>query len=125
MKILHIENDPDYSYHLREGLETFGFEVINFDEPDEAIVHFKANSNLYDVIICDGDPGIMDGTDVVAALRNINAYIPIVAQCDFPKHVQRMFDNGATWGIPRTLKETDFAKFQTLMRDLTLRFPRR
>lgn len=126
MKILHIENEPDYVYFLKEGLEPFGIEIVNIDSPEDAIAHFANNSGAYDVIICDGQPGILDGDDVVQALRSYNQHVPIVAQSDFPQYIERMFKNGATWSVPRRIKnQEEFHKFQNLLRELTLRFPKK
>lgn len=125
MKILHIENDPDFVMFFKENLEPFGFEIINIDSPEDAIVHFRNNPEAYDIIICDGDPGILSGEHVVSALRNYNQYVPIIAQSDVSGYIDRMFNSGATWSVPRTLnKDIDFARLQELMITLSRRFPK-
>ncbi len=125
MKILHIENDQDFVYYIKENLEQFGFEITNFYDPEEAIAHFEENSQQYDIIICDSMPGsCRDGEDVVSILRLSNPIIPIIAQSDFPNHIDKMFNSGATWSVPRTFKPEDFNKFQKLLRDLALKYPK-
>lgn len=123
MKILHIENDYEFTTFLRENLLMFGVEVETFLSSDEAIDHFEHNRD-YDIIICDGDPGEFDGTTVVETLRQIDTLIPIVAQSDFPRYIEKMFNSGANWAIPRNIKETDMPKLFDTLRELSLRFPR-
>lgn len=122
MKILHIENDYDFSIYLKENLEVFGFEVTHYMDSTEALNFLRKNPDYFDLIICDGDPGLVSGATVVSEIRDITMRTPVLAQTDVPEYIRKMFNNGAVGAVPRKLSEGDFVKLQAVIREMILRF---
>lgn len=124
MKILHIEDDYDFSFFLRENLEQFGVETVHFADAQEALKHLEKNPELYDLIIVDGNPGVLSGDLVVSEIRDITLKVPVLAQSDASNYIQKMFTAGAVGAVPRNLKPEDFVKLESVLRELVLRFSR-
>lgn len=123
MKILHIEDDYDYSFWLRENLEVYGIETVWYSSAIEACRHLEQNPNAYDLIIVDGDPGDLDGAAVVNEIRSTTMSTPIVTQSDSVAYIQKQFAAGSYGAIPRNkLNKNEFYKLNDILKELVLRF---
>lgn len=50
-RILVVDDEPDITSVIKRGLETVGYTVDAFNEPEQALAHFK--NSYYDMLIFD------------------------------------------------------------------------
>ena len=72
-KILLIEDDVEMQSLISDYLHNYDFEVQAYDKPKEALLHLKANSSPYKVIVLDLMLPQMDGFDVCKEIRSMSA----------------------------------------------------
>lgn len=123
MKILHIEDDPDFSFWLRENLEIYGIETTWIGSALAAIEELKKDPNRFDLIIVDGSPGDLDGDAVVNEIRSLTLSVPILTQSDSTEFIKKQFAAGSVGAIPRNkINKNEFYKLEEILRDLVLRY---
>jgi len=71
-KILLIEDDLEMQSLISDYLQNYDFEVQAYDKPKEALLHLKANSSQYKVIVLDLMLPQMDGFDVCKEIRSMS-----------------------------------------------------
>ncbi len=76
MRILLAEDDENLNKTLTERLRSKGFDVDSCLDGDEAL--YYASQNIHDVILLDRMLPYMDGTKILAQLRNSEITIPII-----------------------------------------------
>lgn len=123
MKILHIEDDSEYAFWLRENLEIYGIETTWIGSATAAIEELQKNPDRFDLIIVDGDPGELEGHMVVNEIRSLTMSTPILTQSDSATYIQKQFAAGSVGAIPRNkINKNEFYKLDEILRDLVLRF---
>lgn len=65
-KLLLVDDQADITLALKMGLERYGFEVDTFNDPEQALSHFKANN--YDGIVLDIRMPKMSGFQLARAI---------------------------------------------------------
>lgn len=50
-RLLVVDDEPDIATSMKQGLETAGYQVDAFNDPKEALAHFKADH--YDLFLLD------------------------------------------------------------------------
>lgn len=76
--ILVVEDDPLIRVLLADMLREAGFTVAEAASADEALSYCHAHQNV-DLVFTDVQmPGSMDGIGLVAALQDLNAFLPII-----------------------------------------------
>ena len=78
MRVLIIEDDPDFGLSLKQGLEAETFAVDLADAGDDGLT--LARLHDYDMILLDmGLPGELQGPELAAAIRKYKPSVPIIA----------------------------------------------
>ena len=76
-KILLIEDDLDMQILICDYLKSYGFDVVAFDKPNDALDDLAKNSSSYTLVVLDLMLPQMDGFDVCKKIRTISS-IPII-----------------------------------------------
>lgn len=76
MRILLAEDDKNLNKSLTERLISHGFDVDSCFDGEEAL--YYAIQNIHDVILLDRMLPLMEGTDVLIALRKKKISIPVI-----------------------------------------------
>lgn len=122
MKIMHIEDDYEYSYRLRIGLARFGYTVEHFVSSIDAMKTIRQNPEKYAIVICDGNPGEFEGRSVVNEIKETNPNIRIIAQSNVPDLIEEMVQAGAEGFGPRSTKEDDLRALNDLILEIKRRY---
>ena len=69
-RLLLVDDEPDITLVFKSGLETHGFFVDAFNDPREALEHFKPN--FYDISILDIKMPHMNGFQLSRAMVKID-----------------------------------------------------
>lgn len=102
-KILIIEDQPDVSAVYRMTLEDEGYEIIEFDDPREALTY----SSRIDLIVLDERLRGLSGSDYIPDLKRAFPDAPIIMATADPVAVKAAVDRGAAESKmkPFTMKE--------------------
>lgn len=78
MRILLVEDDPGISSFLVKGFAAEGYQTTELQESAKAVLYLSAGSLDFDVVLL--DLGLPDGSgeEVLAALRQRNAALPVI-----------------------------------------------
>ncbi len=78
MRLLIIEDDPDFGLSLKKGLESETFAVDLTDSGEQGLTHARLED--YDIIVLDmALPGDLQGPEVARAIQQYKPTIPIIA----------------------------------------------
>ena len=66
-RVLVVDDEPDITKVIKAGLESAGFKVDAFNDPDQALSHFKPD--YYDVLIFDIRMPILTGFQLYREIR--------------------------------------------------------
>lgn len=69
-RILIVDDEPDITLSLRIGLEEYGFEIKEFNDPKEALSDFKAN--YYDLLLLDIKMPTMNGFELYKQMEKLD-----------------------------------------------------
>jgi DNA-binding response OmpR family regulator len=75
-KILYVEDDETLAYLTKDSLQMHNFEVIHFDNGEDAMHNFS--NQAYDICVLDIMVPKKDGFEIAKAIRQINNEIPII-----------------------------------------------
>jgi two-component system, OmpR family, response regulator ChvI len=92
VRLLIVDDEPDITASLKIGLERAGFEVETFNQPNEAIEHFRPN--FYDMVFLDIRMPEMSGFELYRQLRLKDKEVPIAFLTAFDVYqseFQKMF----------------------------------
>jgi two-component system catabolic regulation response regulator CreB/two-component system response regulator ChvI len=70
-RILVVDDEKDIATILKQGLESSGFQVDAFTDPEQALSHFKAD--YYDVVLLDVKMPKMNGFELCRELVKIDS----------------------------------------------------
>jgi len=85
--ILFVDDEEFITKLNKDVLEDFGYTVSTFTDPNEALIHFKENSNKYDLIITDMTMPGMTGSDLATKILAINPGIAIILCTGFSENI--------------------------------------
>lgn len=106
--ILVVEDEPLVRILLADHLREAGFTVAEAVNADEAFQHCRTHQNL-DLVFTDVQmPGSMDGIALVAQLRELNPFLPIIL-------TSGALTEDEVAGIPFIRKPYDLASAQRLV----------
>jgi len=86
-KILFIDDEMLLAEMARDTLENFGYDVTIFSNSLEALDHFKAYPDKYDLIISDTTMPDMTGDILVQQIRFIRPDIPVILCTGFSERI--------------------------------------
>jgi DNA-binding response OmpR family regulator len=69
-RILIVDDEVDITVFLKNALESYGFKVSSYNEPQEALSNFKAGQ--YDLILLDIRMPVIDGFELHKHLQKID-----------------------------------------------------
>jgi DNA-binding response OmpR family regulator len=75
-KILYVEDDETLAYLTKDSLEMNQYEVIHFDNGEDALQNFP--NQAYDICLLDVMVPKKDGFEIAKAIRQQNNEIPII-----------------------------------------------
>lgn len=104
LKILHIEDDPDYQKILRVYLKNIAdlSQVITGEEG------LKIYNQSFDLIICDGNLPLMNGVEVVKSILKNYPEARIIANSNDSKINSLMKDSGAYLKTPKSTTQKEW-----------------
>jgi DNA-binding NtrC family response regulator len=76
-RIMMIDDEPDILEVCRKGLAV-SYEVHGFSNPNGALVNFRANPSMYDLVITDIRMPQMSGFELALEIRKIRKDIPVL-----------------------------------------------
>jgi CheY-like chemotaxis protein len=76
--ILLVDDDDAWVWICQKILSGFGYKVIGYTNPVEALSFFRAHPQLFDLVITDLNMPIMDGMTLAAELLDLRSDLPIV-----------------------------------------------
>ena len=82
-RVFLIDDDKMLLSVTREILMRLGYTVKAFSEPEEALEAFRANPNVWDIVITDRLMPKLNGEELSAAIRKLRADIPILMLSGF------------------------------------------
>jgi DNA-binding response OmpR family regulator len=74
-RVLLVDDEPDITSVVKIGLEKEGFEVQAFNDPSQALSHFKADS--FDLVLLDIRMQPMNGFQLYKQLRKIDDKVKV------------------------------------------------
>lgn len=80
-RLLVVDDDHDITLVLKLGLEKEGFEVVAFNDPEEALQKFKRGT--YDMIVLDIRMPVIDGFTLYQKLRAIDKKFKVIFMTAF------------------------------------------
>jgi DNA-binding response OmpR family regulator len=75
-KILYVEDDETLAYLTKDSLSLHNFEVVHFDNGEDAMQNFATHA--YDICVLDIMVPKKDGFEIAKAIRQFNNEIPII-----------------------------------------------
>ncbi len=85
--VLLIDDEADALTIFKRTLEIAGMKTYAFTNPVLAVEHFKANPNIYDIVVTDIRMPQMTGFQVARAIKEIRADIKIAFATAFAINV--------------------------------------
>ena len=76
--ILLIDDDEKVLLSTNELLQQIGYQVVEFNRPEEALAFLQENHHEINVIITDQTMPGMSGLELIEAIRQFNTRIPII-----------------------------------------------
>ncbi|MCX7143649.1 MAG: PAS domain S-box protein [Proteobacteria bacterium] len=77
-RVLYVDDDEAIVYLMTRLLERRGYRVSGYTDPREALAAVRADPDQFDLTVTDYNMPGMSGLEVVRALREIRADLPIV-----------------------------------------------
>jgi DNA-binding NtrC family response regulator len=75
MRVLVVDDERDIALVLKKGLESQGFQADAFDQPESALMNFRAGR--YDLILTDMQMPRMDGIELYQEIRKIDTRVKV------------------------------------------------
>lgn len=87
--ILLVDDDKKVAYMVRHMLEKLGYQVTCFLKSTEALDHFSAHTDDFDMVITDLTMPKLTGFDLSEKIFSIRPDIPIILCTGFGEHIDR------------------------------------
>jgi DNA-binding NtrC family response regulator len=111
-RILVVDDEPDITTVLKGGLELNGFQVDAFNDPEDALSHFK--SDYYHVVLLDIKMPKMNGFELSRELLKVDGNSKVCFMTAFEvnmKEAQSMFPTLKAHGfLKKPLATSDIVK---------------
>ena len=78
LNIIFVDDEPDIADLYQQYFKKENFIVSTFKDTRDALAHFLATPDAFDVIVTDQTMPWMSGTDFAREVRKINSLIPII-----------------------------------------------
>jgi CheY-like chemotaxis protein len=109
MRILYLEDDPANLALLERIAQLYDDDLILVDRPEDALAELQTTP--FDLIIADIElgPGVMDGLEFTAYLRNAGVQTPIISitAYDFEEYQRRSMRAGTDLHIVKPIAIND------------------
>ena len=99
--IMIVDDEPDIGLVFKRSLELAGYNVIAFTNPHLALEDFKSNLDKYGLIISDYRMPEMNGMELIAKIRELDADISIILASAFVTN----FNNDPALKITKVLEK--------------------
>jgi two-component system nitrogen regulation response regulator GlnG len=77
-KVMIVDDEPDIVGALEAALEGYGYKLVCFTDPLQAIEEFKSNSQDYALVISDIKMPGMDGFEFARNVKETRGVMPVV-----------------------------------------------
>jgi two-component system, cell cycle sensor histidine kinase and response regulator CckA len=114
LKLLIVDDDPDTLLALKIGLIDYGFLVVAFTNPEEALQHFKSNPKSYSLVMSDSGMPALSGIELAKKVKEINANVKVLLLTGF-----RLRDMEFSEGSPSTTVVDGFVQKPAATKELT------
>ncbi len=116
-RIVLIEDEPAVAEFARRGLTAKGYQVVVFNQPDEAMEILRLPSNgAVDMVITDFNMPRRSGLEVAAELRQISPSLPVLLMTG---NDEGLTCEAERWGVRRILtKPLSVADLATAIRQV-------
>lgn len=85
--LLFIDDEETITSMARQMLEKNNYQINTYNDPNQAIMHFRENADAYDVVITDLIMPDITGTEVARRLNNINPDVPIILTTGYSENI--------------------------------------
>jgi response regulator RpfG family c-di-GMP phosphodiesterase len=102
-----VDNEIDITVLFEDALRTKmkDFSIVSFNEPADALDHFKKNKDRYALVISDLRMPTMDGLQLLNKVKKLNPYVRtmLISACEFQNNP--IFEKYLNEGIVNTFME--------------------
>ncbi|MCM8535182.1 MAG: response regulator [Lentisphaeraceae bacterium] len=88
-RILIVDDEPMVGELVKETLNLQGYETTLFKDSTEALEHFTAKPNGFDLILSDYMMPNMTGDKLAIEIRKVNAEVPIILATGYSNNITR------------------------------------
>lgn len=78
LKVMVVDDEPVICEVLSDYLSMQGWQVVHFEDPDQALEYATSHQTAYDCVILDIMMPTMSGVELYDALRALNAELPVL-----------------------------------------------
>ncbi|MBB6093778.1 PAS domain S-box-containing protein [Povalibacter uvarum] len=103
--ILYVDDDEAIAYLIQRTLERSGYRVTCSTDPRDALKMFKEQGTAFDVVVTDLTMPVMNGFDLIVALRELRPDVPIVMTSGYAREDDQQ--RAAQLGIGRIILKPD------------------
>lgn len=113
-KLLIVDDEPEILQVLQIGLEQYGFLVVGFTNPEEALQSFKSNAEDFHLMLSDIRMPGLSGIQLAKKVKELNPDIKVVLMTAF-----EIYDNDSTKVLFPSTHVDDFVQKPIGIDDLT------
>ncbi len=113
-RLLVVDDEQDIVYVLKHGLQSYGFLVDGFTNPEDALQSFKSNAEIYRLVLCDSEMPSLSGIQLAKKVKEINPNVKVLLLTGF-----EIIDKEASDISPSTTGIDGFVHKPIRIRDLT------
>ncbi|WP_300465540.1 response regulator, partial [Desulfobacula sp.] len=95
--ILFVDDEPFIVDVQKEAFERYGYKVTPFVRSLDALNEFKAEPDIFDIVICDMTMPTMTGLTLALEIKKIRPDVPIIISTGFSEKINK--DNYHEMGI--------------------------
>jgi DNA-binding NtrC family response regulator len=77
-RLLVVDDDSDNAEVLKLGLLNYGFLVVAFTNPEEALQHFKSNPESYSLVLSDSWMPSISGIQLAEKVKEANPHVRVL-----------------------------------------------
>ncbi len=95
MKVLFVDDEPDFINVMRMRVRSWGYEFLSAPDGQKALETLKSGSP--DVIVLDYLMPIMNGVETLKAIRKINPKVPVIMMTAYPD--EKIIEGATSLGV--------------------------